>query len=170
MTEPRLLPYLDIPSSMQARKSEGDEAPRGTGKRTLARIQKWRAQCPNLTLRSDLHRRLPSARDRFRLAYLLELLLEKPRSIASALQIRTGRGRRRRMRIAIPVPEHIKQEKRWNALMARQQKSRRRLKRKGAARASRSSSTRSARRSQKAAQRPMRLTSTARSISRAAGP
>ena len=128
MTEGKVLPYLDIPfqhASPDVLKAMKRPAAQ---EKTLARIKKWREQCPDLTLRSTFIVGFPGETDcRFRLSARLARG-GRDRS-ARLLQIRAGRGRASNA-IGNAVPDEIKQE-RWNALMARQQKiSARRLKRK----------------------------------------
>src|SRR5260370_781456 len=128
MTEGKVLPYLDIPfqhASPEILKAMKRPAAQD---KTLARIQKWRAQCPDLTLRSTFIVGFPGETDSD-FAYLLDWLEEaeidrvgcfKYEPVADASSNALGSH----------VPEEIKRE-RWNALMARQQTtSARRLKRK----------------------------------------
>jgi ribosomal protein S12 methylthiotransferase len=128
MTEGKVLPYLDIPfqhASPEILKAMKRPAAQ---EKTLARIQKWRAQCPELTLRSTFIVGFPGETDSD-FAYLLDWLEEaeidrlgcfKYEPVAGAASNAIGQA----------VPAELKQE-RWNALMARQQKiSARRLKRK----------------------------------------
>ncbi|WP_338687881.1 30S ribosomal protein S12 methylthiotransferase RimO [Bradyrhizobium sp. 26S5] len=128
MTEGKVLPYLDIPFQhaspdvLRAMKRPAAQ------EKTLARIQKWREQCPELTLRSTFIVGFPGETDAD-FAYLLDWLDEagidrlgcfKYEPVAGATSNTIGNA----------VPDEVKQE-RWNALMARQQKiSARRLKRK----------------------------------------
>jgi ribosomal protein S12 methylthiotransferase len=123
-----VLPYLDIPfqhASPEILKAMKRPAAQ---EKTLARINKWREQCPDLTLRSTFIVGFPGETDSD-FAYLLDWLEEaeidrvgffKYEPVAGASSNALGHA----------VPDEIKQE-RWNALMARQQKiSARRLKRK----------------------------------------
>jgi ribosomal protein S12 methylthiotransferase len=128
MTEGKILPYLDIPfqhASPEILKAMKRPAAQ---EKTLARIDKWRKECPELTLRSTFIVGFPGETDSD-FAYLLDWLEQaeidrvgcfKYEPVAGAASNALGNA----------VPEEIKQE-RWNALMARQQKiSSRRLKRK----------------------------------------
>jgi ribosomal protein S12 methylthiotransferase len=128
MTEGKVLPYLDIPfqhASPEVLKAMKRPAAQ---EKTLARIKSWRAQCPELALRSTFIVGFPGETDAD-FAELLDWLEEaeidrlgcfKYESVAGAPANALGHA----------VPDEIKQE-RWNALMARQQKiSARRLKRK----------------------------------------
>jgi ribosomal protein S12 methylthiotransferase len=128
MKEGKVLPYLDIPfqhASPDVLKAMKRPAAQ---EKTLARIKAWRAQCPELTLRSTFIVGFPGETDSD-FAYLLDWLEEaeidrlgcfKYEPVAGAVSNGIGNA----------VPDEIKRE-RWNALMARQQKiSARRLKRK----------------------------------------
>jgi ribosomal protein S12 methylthiotransferase len=127
MTQGKILPYLDIPfqhaspAILKAMKRPAAQ------EKTLARIEKWRKECPELTLRSTFIVGFPGETDSD-FAYLLDWLEQaeidrvgcfKYEPVAGAASNTLGNA----------VPEEVKQE-RWNALMARQQKiSSRRLKR-----------------------------------------
>src|SRR3989449_6223727 len=128
MTEGKILPYLDIPfqhASPEILKAMKRPAAQ---EKTLARIDKWRKECPELTLRSTFIVGFPGETDSD-FAYLLDWLEQaeidrlgcfKYEPVAGAASNALGNA----------VPNEIKQE-RWDALMARQQKiSARRLKRK----------------------------------------
>jgi ribosomal protein S12 methylthiotransferase len=128
MTQGKILPYLDIPfqhASPEILKAMKRPAAQ---EKTLARIDKWRKECPELTLRSTFIVGFPGETD-WDFAYLLDWLEQaeidrvgcfKYEPVAGAASNALGNA----------VPEEIKQE-RWNALMARQQTiSARRLKRK----------------------------------------
>jgi ribosomal protein S12 methylthiotransferase len=127
MTQGKILPYLDIPfqhASPAILKAMNRPAAQ---EKTLARIEKWRKECPELTLRSTFIVGFPGETDSD-FAYLLDWLEQaeidrvgcfKYEPVAGAASNTLGNA----------VPEEVKQE-RWNALMARQQKiSSRRLKR-----------------------------------------
>ena len=75
MTEGKILPYLDIPfqhASPDVLKAMKRPAAQ---EKTLARIQKWRAECPDLTLRSTFIVGFPGETDSD-FAYLLDWLEE----------------------------------------------------------------------------------------------
>jgi ribosomal protein S12 methylthiotransferase len=127
MVDGKILPYLDIPfqhASPEILKAMRRPAAQD---KTLARIAQWRAQCPDLTLRSTFIVGFPGETDAD-FADLLDWLEEaeidrvgcfKYEPVAGATSNALGNA----------VPDEIKQE-RWNALMAHQQKiSARRLKR-----------------------------------------
>jgi ribosomal protein S12 methylthiotransferase len=128
MNEGKVLPYLDIPfqhASPEILKAMKRPAAQ---EKTLARIKSWRAECPELALRSTFIVGFPGETDAD-FAELLDWLEEaeidrlgcfKYEPVAGAPANALGQA----------VPDEVKQE-RWNALMARQQKiSARRLKRK----------------------------------------
>jgi len=96
--------------------------------KTLARIKRWREQCPELTLRSTFIVGFPGETDSD-FAYLLDWLEEAEIDRVGCFKYEPVAGASSNA-IAMPVPDEVKQE-RWNALMARQQTiSARRLKRK----------------------------------------
>src|ERR1043166_1823171 len=128
MTEGKILPYLDIPFQhaspdvLRAMKRPAAQ------EKTLARIKKWRGECPDLTLRSTFIVGFPGETDSD-FAYLLDWLEEAEIDRLGCFKYEPVAGAPSNA-IGNAVPDEIKQE-RWNALMARQQKiSARRLKRK----------------------------------------
>jgi ribosomal protein S12 methylthiotransferase len=128
MTEGKVLPYLDIPfqhASPEILKAMKRPAAQ---EKTLARIRKWRQECPELTLRSTFIVGFPGETDSD-FAYLLDWLDEVEIDRVGCFKYEPVAGASSNA-LANAVPEEVKQE-RWNALMARQQKiSARRLKRK----------------------------------------
>jgi ribosomal protein S12 methylthiotransferase len=128
MVDGKVLPYLDIP--FQHANPEILKAMRrpAAQDKTLARIAQWRAQCPELALRSTFIVGFPGETDAH-FADLLDWLDEaeidrlgcfKYEPVAGAASNALGEA----------VPDEVKQE-RWNAVMARQQQiSARRQKRK----------------------------------------
>jgi len=128
MTEGKVLPYLDIPfqhASPDILKAMKRPAAQ---EKTLARIKSWRAQCPELALRSTFIVGFPGETDAD-FADLLEWLEEAEIDRLGCFKYEPVAGAASN---AIPgaVPDEVKQE-RYNTLMARQQKiSARRLKRK----------------------------------------
>src|SRR3954464_11949091 len=128
MTQGKVLPYLDIPfqhASPEILKAMKRPAAQ---EKTLARIKKWREQCPDLTLRSTFIVGFPGETDSD-FAYLLDWLEEAEIDRVGCFKYEPVAGATANA-LGSPVPDEIKQE-RWNALMARQQKiSARRLKRK----------------------------------------
>src|SRR6266403_5491464 len=128
MTEGKVLPYLDIPfqhASPEILKAMKRPAAQ---EKTLARIRKWREQCPELTLRSTFIVGFPGETDSD-FAQLLDWLEEAEIDRLGCFKYEPVAGAPSNA-IGNPVPDEIKQA-RWDALMARQQKiSARRLKRK----------------------------------------
>ncbi len=128
MADGKVLPYLDIPfqhASPEILKAMKRPAAQ---EKTLARIQQWRAQCPDLTLRSTFIVGFPGETDAD-FAYLLDWLEEAEIDRVGCFKYEPVAGASSNA-LGHAVPDEIKQE-RWNALMARQQKiSARRLKRK----------------------------------------
>jgi len=128
MTEGKILPYLDIPfqhASPEILKAMKRPAAQD---KTLARIEKWRQQCPDLTLRSTFIVGFPGETDSD-FAYLLDWLEEAEIDRVGCFKYEPVAGASSNA-LGSHVPEEIKRE-RWNALMARQQTtSARRLKRK----------------------------------------
>jgi ribosomal protein S12 methylthiotransferase len=128
MTDGKVLPYLDIPfqhASPEILKAMKRPAAQD---KTLARIQKWREQCPDLTLRSTFIVGFPGETDAD-FAYLLDWLDDAEIDRVGCFKYEPVAGASSNA-LGNAVPDVTKQE-RWNALMARQQKiSARRLKRK----------------------------------------
>ena len=63
MAEGKVLPYLDVPfQHSHPRVLKAMKRP-ASGEKNIERIRAWRAICPDLTIRSHLHRRFPG-RDR----------------------------------------------------------------------------------------------------------
>jgi ribosomal protein S12 methylthiotransferase len=128
MTEGKVLPYLDIPfqhASPEVLKAMKRPAAQ---EKTLARIKSWRAQCPELALRSTFIVGFPGETDSH-FAELLDWLDEAEIDRLGCFKYEPVKGAPANA-LGSAVPDEIKQE-RWNALMARQQKiSARRLKRK----------------------------------------
>jgi ribosomal protein S12 methylthiotransferase len=128
MVDGKVLPYLDIP--FQHANPEILKAMRrpAAQDKTLARIAQWRAQCPELTLRSTFIVGFPGETDA-QFADLLDWLDEAEIDRAGCFKYEPVAGATSNA-LGEAVPDEVKQE-RWNALMAHQQKiSARRLKRK----------------------------------------
>jgi ribosomal protein S12 methylthiotransferase len=128
MSEGKILPYLDIPfqhASPDILKAMRRPAAQD---RTLTRIAKWRAQCPQLALRSSFIVGFPGERDAD-FADLLDWLEEAEIDRVGCFKYEPVAGAAANAH-AGSVPDEVKQQ-RYNALMARQRKiSARRLKRK----------------------------------------
>ena len=128
MAEGKVLPYLDIP--FQHANPEILKAMRrpAAQDKTLARIAQWRAQCPELALRSTFIVGFPGETDA-QFADLLEWLEEAEIDRAGCFKYEPVAGAASNA-LGEAVPDEVKQA-RWNTLMAHQQKiSARRLKRK----------------------------------------
>ncbi|HEY0328720.1 MAG TPA: 30S ribosomal protein S12 methylthiotransferase RimO [Rhodopseudomonas sp.] len=128
MTRGKVLPYLDIPFQHASPDVLKQMKRPAAQDKTLARIKRWREQCPELTLRSTFIVGFPGETDSD-FAYLLDWLEQAEIDRVGAFKYEAVRGATSN---ALPdqVSDEVKQE-RWNALMARQQKiSARRLKRK----------------------------------------
>jgi ribosomal protein S12 methylthiotransferase len=128
MTDGKLLPYLDIPfqhASPDILKAMKRPAAQ---EKTLARIKNWRAQCPDLTLRSTFIVGFPGETDAH-FAELLDWLEQAELDRVGCFKYEPVAGAAANA-LGNAVPEATKQQ-RWQALMARQQKiSARRLRRK----------------------------------------
>jgi ribosomal protein S12 methylthiotransferase len=123
-----ILPYLDIP--FQHANTEVLKRMRrpAAQDKTLARIHKWREQCPDLTLRSTFIVGFPGETES-EFQDLLDWLDEAQIDRVGCFKYEPVAGATSNA-LDNPVPDDIKTS-RWNALMARQQKiSARRLKRK----------------------------------------
>jgi len=128
MTEGKVLPYLDIPFQHAAPEVLKAMRRPAAQDKTLARIKMWREQCPDLTLRSTFIVGFPGETESD-FAYLLDWLEEAEIDRVGCFKYEPVAGATSNA-LDNPVPDEIKKE-RWNALMARQQKtSARRLKRK----------------------------------------
>lgn len=118
MAEGKLLPYLDIPFQhaspgiLRAMKRPAFED------RTLARIRKWREQCPELTIRSTFIVGFPGeTEDDFQ--YLLDWLSEAQLDRVGCFQYSPVEGAPAN-ELPGAVPDEVKQE-RWDRFMAHQQ-------------------------------------------------
>ena len=123
-----ILPYLDIP--FQHANTEVLKRMRrpAAQDKTLARIHKWREQCPDLTLRSTFIVGFPGETES-EFQDLLDWLDEAQIDRLGCFKYEPVAGATSNT-LDNPVPDEIKTA-RWNALMARQQKiSAQRLKRK----------------------------------------
>jgi ribosomal protein S12 methylthiotransferase len=123
-----ILPYLDIP--FQHANTEVLKRMRrpAAQDKTLARIHKWREQCPDLTLRSTFIVGFPGETES-EFQDLLDWLDEAQIDRLGCFKYEPVTGATSNT-LDNPVPDEIKTA-RWNALMARQQKiSAQRLKRK----------------------------------------
>ena len=119
MAEGKLLPYLDIPfqhASLPVLKAM--KRPAATEK-SLQRIQQWRAQCPELTIRSTFIVGFPGETEKD-FAELLNFLEEAQLDRVGCFQYSPVEGAKAN-ELADPVAEEVKQE-RWDRFMETQQK------------------------------------------------
>jgi ribosomal protein S12 methylthiotransferase len=128
MSEGKVLPYLDIPFQHgNAEVLKRMRRPAAQDK-TLARIAKWRDECPELTLRSTFIVGFPGETDA-EFEDLLQWLDEAQIDRVGCFKYEPVAGATSNA-LENPVPEDVKAQ-RWERLMAHQQKiSVRRLKRK----------------------------------------
>ncbi|MDB5549487.1 MAG: ribosomal protein methylthiotransferase [Tardiphaga sp.] len=128
MNEGKILPYLDIPFQHAAPEVLRQMKRPAAQDKTLARIKKWRAECPDLTLRSTFIVGFPGETESD-FQYLLDWLDEAEIDRVGCFKYEPVAGATSNA-LGPMVPDEVKQD-RWNALMARQQKiSAKRLKRK----------------------------------------
>ena len=118
MADGKLLPYLDVPfqhASPQVLKRMRRPAAQ---ERTLERIRRWRAICPELTLRSTFIVGFPGETDEdfdLLLAWLDEAALDR----VGCFRYEPVKGAVAND-LAAPMPDAVKEE-RWHRFMARQQ-------------------------------------------------
>ena len=128
MTAGKILPYLDIPFQHASPDVLKQMRRPAAQDKTLARIKAWRAECPELALRSTFIVGFPGETDSD-FQYLLDWLDEAQIDRVGCFKYEPVAGATSNA-IENPVPDDVKVA-RWNALMARQQKiSAQRLKRK----------------------------------------
>ncbi|MFJ1300553.1 30S ribosomal protein S12 methylthiotransferase RimO [Pseudomonadota bacterium AL_CKDN230030165-1A_HGKHYDSX7] len=118
MADNKVLPYLDIPfQHASPRVLKLMKRPAFEDK-TLARIKKWREQCPDLTLRSTFIVGFPGeTEDDFK--YLLDWMSEAQLDRVGCFQYSPVEGAPANL-LADQVPDEIKQD-RWERFMAHQQ-------------------------------------------------
>jgi len=128
MAERKILPYLDIPFQHAAPEVLKRMRRPAAQEKTLERIARWRALCPDLTLRSTFIVGFPGETDDdFEL--LLQWLEEASLDRVGCFKYEPVRGAVAND-LAAPVPDDVK-EQRWHRFMQAQQKiSARRLRRK----------------------------------------
>ena len=128
MNDGKILPYLDIPFQHASPEVLKQMRRPAAQDKTLARIKAWRAECPDLALRSTFIVGFPGETDSD-FQYLLDWLDEAQIDRVGCFKYEPVAGATSNA-LENPVHEEIKTA-RWNALMARQQKiSAQRLKRK----------------------------------------
>jgi ribosomal protein S12 methylthiotransferase len=118
MAEGKLLPYLDIPFQHASPKILKKMKRPGQAERTLERIQKWRAICPDLTIRSTFIVGFPGETEEdFQL--LLDWLDEAQLDRVGCFKYSPIDGAKAN-ELDDPVPEDIKEE-RFHRFMQKQQ-------------------------------------------------
>lgn len=128
MNDGKILPYLDIPFQHASPEVLKQMRRPAAQDKTLARIKAWRAECPDLALRSTFIVGFPGETDSD-FQYLLDWLDEAQIDRVGCFKYEPVAGATSNT-LENHVPDDIKTA-RWNALMARQQKiSAQRLKRK----------------------------------------
>lgn len=118
MAAGKILPYLDIPFQHASPKILKAMKRPAFEDKTLERIKKWRAQCPELTIRSTFIVGFPGETEED-FQYLLDWLTEAQLDRVGCFQYSAVEGAPANG-LADPVPEEIKQQ-RWERFMAHQQ-------------------------------------------------
>ena len=128
MSDGKVLPYLDVPFQHASPAVLKRMRRPAAQEETLSRIQKWRAACPDLTIRSTFIVGFPGETDAD-FSLLLDWLGEAELDRVGCFRYEPVAGATAND-LAAPVPEPVKAE-RFDRLMQRQQEiSRKRLKRK----------------------------------------
>jgi ribosomal protein S12 methylthiotransferase len=128
MADGKILPYLDIPFQHASPEVLRRMKRPAAQEQTLDRIRRWRAMCPELTLRSTFIVGFPGETDAD-FEMLLDWLDEAELDRVGCFRYEPVRGAVAND-LGAPVPDHVK-DARWARFMERQQAiSRRRLKRK----------------------------------------
>jgi len=128
MAERKILPYLDIPFQHASPDILRRMRRPAAQEKTLQRIARWRAICPELTLRSTFIVGFPGETEQD-FATLLQWLQEAALDRVGCFRYEPVNGAAAND-LAAPVPDEVKEE-RWHRFMQAQQKiSARRLKRK----------------------------------------
>lgn len=118
MAEGKLLPYLDIPFQHASPKILRAMKRPAFEDRTLARIHKWREQCPDITIRSTFIVGFPGETEKD-FQYLLDWLSEAQLDRVGCFKYSPVDGAPAN-ELDDPVPEEVKQD-RWERFMAHQQ-------------------------------------------------
>ena len=119
MAEGKILPYLDIPfQHASPRVLKLMKRPAFEDK-TLARIKKWREQCPDLIIRSTFIVGFPGETEED-FQYLLDWLTEAQLDRVGCFQYSPVEGAPANLLDAEVVPDDVKQD-RWDRFMAHQQ-------------------------------------------------
>ncbi len=118
MAEGKILPYLDIPFQHASPKILRAMKRPAFEDRTLARIHRWREQCPDITIRATFIVGFPGETEED-FQYLLDWLTEAQLDRVGCFKYSAVEGAPAN-ELADPVPEEVKQE-RWERFMAHQQ-------------------------------------------------
>ena len=119
MAEGKILPYLDIPFQHASPKVLKAMKRPAFEDKTLARIQRWREICPELTIRSTFIVGFPGETEED-FQYLLDWLTEAQLDRVGCFQYSPVDGAPAEALGLEAVPDEIKQE-RWDRFMAHQQ-------------------------------------------------
>ncbi|SEJ37149.1 30S ribosomal protein S12 methylthiotransferase RimO [Pseudomonas sp. NFR16] len=119
MAEGKILPYLDIPFQHASPKILKLMKRPAFEDKTLARIKKWREQCPDLIIRSTFIVGFPGETEED-FQYLLDWLTEAQLDRVGCFQYSPVEGASANLLDAAIVPDDIKQD-RWDRFMAHQQ-------------------------------------------------
>ena len=119
MAEGKILPYLDIPFQHASPKILKLMKRPAFEDKTLARIKKWREQCPDLIIRSTFIVGFPGETEED-FQYLLDWLTEAQLDRVGCFQYSPVEGAPANLLDAPIVPDDVKQE-RWDRFMAHQQ-------------------------------------------------
>lgn len=118
MAQGKILPYLDIPFQHASPKILRAMKRPAFEDRTLARIHKWREQCPDITIRSTFIVGFPGETEED-FQYLLDWLTEAQLDRVGCFKYSPVDGAPAN-ELDDPVPEEVKQD-RWERFMAHQQ-------------------------------------------------
>ncbi|WP_110947317.1 30S ribosomal protein S12 methylthiotransferase RimO [Pseudomonas bohemica] len=119
MAAGKILPYLDIPFQHASPKILKLMKRPAFEDKTLARIKKWREQCPDLIIRSTFIVGFPGETEED-FQYLLDWLTEAQLDRVGCFQYSPVEGAPANLLDAPIVPDDVKQE-RWDRFMAHQQ-------------------------------------------------
>ncbi|MBD8825972.1 30S ribosomal protein S12 methylthiotransferase RimO [Pseudomonas sp. CFBP 13602] len=119
MAAGKILPYLDIPFQHASPKVLKAMKRPAFEDKTLARIKKWREQCPDLIIRSTFIVGFPGETEED-FQYLLDWLSEAQLDRVGCFQYSPVEGAPANLLDAAIVPDDVKQD-RWDRFMAHQQ-------------------------------------------------
>ncbi|RZA29882.1 MAG: 30S ribosomal protein S12 methylthiotransferase RimO, partial [Proteobacteria bacterium] len=119
MAAGKILPYLDIPFQHASPKVLKAMKRPAFEDKTLARIKKWREQCPDLIIRSTFIVGFPGETEED-FQYLLDWLSEAQLDRVGCCQYSPVEGAPANLLDAAIVPDDVKQD-RWDRFMAHQQ-------------------------------------------------